>query len=226
MCGRYSLTTAPEAMRRLFDLDGPGLNLEPRYNIAPTQQAPVIRRPIDAADAGREMIMMRWGLVPSWSKDGPDSRYSMINARAETVAEKPAYREAFRRRRCLVPADGFYEWQKVAGGKQPWRFTLASGDPFLFAGLWESWRKPDGSDLLSFTIVVTDANRLVSKIHDRMPVILDAANAAAWLAGETEDALLGLLQPFDDTRMVAVPVSKRVNSPANDDPGLIEPVSA
>ena len=223
MCGRYSLTSAPEAMRQLFDLDGPLLNLQPRYNIAPTQDAPIIR----AADGGkRELAMLRWGLVPSWSKDGPDSGYSMINARAETVADKPAYRSAFRDKRCLVPADGFYEWKKVGKEKQPFRFTMADGAPFLLAGLWDRWRRPDGSDLQSFTIIVTTPNPLVAQVHDRMPVILDRAGAAQWLKGGARDGLLALLVPFPAERMAATMVSKRVNSPANDDPSLIEPISA
>ena len=223
MCGRYSLTSAPEAMRQLFDLDGPLLNLEPRYNIAPTQDAPVIRA---NADGKRELAMLRWGLVPSWSKDGPDSGYSMHNARAETVADKPSFRGAFRDRRCLVPADGFYEWKKMGKEKQPFRFTMDDGAPFLFAGLWERWRRPDGSDLQSFTIIVTTSNTLVAGVHDRMPVILDREGAARWLAGGTRDAMLALLVPFPAERMAATPVSKRVNSPANDDRSIIEPVSA
>lgn len=223
MCGRYSLTSAPEAMRQLFDLDGPLLNLEPRYNIAPTQDAPVIR----ARDDGkRDLAMLRWGLVPSWSKDGPDSGYSMINARAETVADKPAYRGPFRDKRCLIPADGFYEWKKVGKEKQPFRFTMAGGEPFLLAGLWDRWRRPDGSDLQSFTIIVTTPNPLVAQVHDRMPVILDQAGAAQWLAGGSRDALLALLVPFPAARMASTMVSKRVNSPANDDPSIIVPVSA
>jgi len=223
MCGRYSLTSAPEAMRQLFDLDGPPLNLEPRYNIAPTQDAPVIRA---RDDSKRELAMLRWGLVPSWSKDGPDSGYSMINARAETVADKPAYRGAFRDKRCLVPADGFYEWKKEGKAKQPFRFTMADDAPFLLAGLWERWRRPDGSDLQSFTIIVTTPNPLVAQVHDRMPVILDRAGAAQWLEGGSRDAMLALLVAFPAERMAVTMVSKRVNSPANDDPSLIEPISA
>ncbi len=223
MCGRYSLTSAPEAMRQLFDLDGPLLNLAPRYNIAPTQEAPVIRA---GSGGGRELAMLRWGLVPSWSKDGPDSGYSMINARAETVAEKPAYRAAFRDRRCLVPADGFYEWKKEGKGKQPFRFTMADAAPFVMAGLWEGWRRPDGGMLQSFTIIVTAPNSLVAQVHDRMPAILDRAGAARWLAGGSRDAMLALLVPFPPERMAVVMVGKRVNSPANDDPSVIEPVSA
>jgi putative SOS response-associated peptidase YedK len=222
MCGRYSLTTAPEAMRRLFRIEGPLLNIEPRYNLAPTQQAPVIR---PRAEGGNELAMMRWGLVPSWSKEGPASGFTMINARAETVADKPAYRAAFRDRRCLVPADGFYEWKKLGREKQPYRFTMTDGAPFAFAGLWESWREPAGGTLLSFTIIVTAANTLVSTVHDRMPVILAEGPAHAWLAGGSREAMLALLQPFPAERMAATPVSRRVNAVANDDPGVIEPVA-
>ena len=160
-------------MRRVFNVTGPLPNVPPRYNIAPTQDAPVVRQTKDADE--REMDMLRWGLVPSWSQ-GPDSGYSMINARAETVATKPAFRSAFRFRRCLVPADGFYEWRKVAGRKQPYRITVKDGEPFAFAGLWEHWTGPDGYVVQSFTIVVTEANELLRPIHDRMPVILDPAD--------------------------------------------------
>jgi putative SOS response-associated peptidase YedK len=222
MCGRYSITTAPEAMRRLFRIEGPLLNIEPRYNLAPTQLAPVIR---PRTEGGNELAMMRWGLVPSWSKKGPVSGFTMINARAETVADKPAYRAAFRERRCLVPADGFYEWKKLGREKQPYRFTMADVAPFAFAGLWESWRDPTGGSLLSFTIIVTVANALVSTVHDRMPVILAAGQADAWLAGGSREAMLALLQPFPADRMAAKPVSRRVNSAANDDPGVIEPMA-
>lgn len=210
-------------MRRLFQLEGALLNIEPRYNLAPTQQAPVIRL---RTEGGNELAMMRWGLVPSWSKEGPASGFTMINARAETVADKPAYRAAFRERRCLVPADGFYEWKKLGREKQPYRFTMADDAPFAFAGLWESWRDPAGSPLLSFTIIVTAANALVSAVHDRMPVILTGGKAEAWLAGGSREAMLNLLQPFPTDRMAATPVSQRVNSAANDDPGLIEPLAS
>jgi putative SOS response-associated peptidase YedK len=217
MCGRYSITTAPEAMRRLFRIQGPLLNLEPRYNVAPTQDAPVI-------PAERTMEMMRWGLVPSWSKGGPGFGPLMINARSETVAEKPAYRSAFRDRRCLIPADGFYEWRKEADGKQPFRFTMVDGAPFVFAGLWERWKRPDGTDLRSFTIIVTTANPLVSPIHDRMPVILDDDAATVWLTGGNGKDLKALLAPFPAERMTATAVSRRVNSPKNDDPEVIQPL--
>ncbi len=166
MCGRFTLRTPTHRLAEAFGVrDLP--NLPPRYNIAPTQDAAVVR-PGPEGEA-RELAMLRWGLVPSWS-EGP-SAYSMINARAETVATKPAFRAAFRHRRCLVPADGFYEWQRVDGGKQPYLVELASGEPFAFAGLWEHW---EGGDVIeSFTIIVTEANELLRPIHERMPVILD-----------------------------------------------------
>ena len=225
MCGRYSFTTPPEAMRRLFKVTGPLPNVPPRYNIAPTQDAPVVRQSKDGGE--RELVMLRWGLVPSWSQ-GPDSGYSMINARAETVATKPAFRSAFRLRRCLVPADGFYEWRKVTGAKQPYRITLKDGEPFALAGLWEHWTGPDGYVVQSFTIVVTEANELLRPIHDRMPVILHPADYPLWLGEEPESGVgVGsLLKPFSAEAMVAYPVSKRVSNPRNDDPECIEPLPA
>ncbi len=225
MCGRYSITTAPEALRRLFQVPGPLTNLPPRYNLAPTQDAPVVRQREDGGE--RELVMLRWGLVPSWSQ-GPDSGYSMINARAETVATKPAFRAAFRSRRCLVPADGFYEWQAQPGHKQPYRITLTDGEPFAFAGLREHWTAPDGYTIQSFTIVVTDANALLRPIHDRMPVILDPADYALWL-GEEPEAGIGvgtLLKPFPAEAMVAYPVSRRVSNPRNDDALCVKPLRA
>jgi putative SOS response-associated peptidase YedK len=202
MCGRYSLTTAPEAMRQLFDLSGPLANLPPRYNIAPTQEAPVVRAA--AEGGGRELALLRWGLVPAWSQ-GPDSRYSMINARAETVAEKPSFRTALKERRCLVPADGFYEWARRPGGKQPYRIGLAGGAPFAFAGLWEHWRggNGDGDEIQSFTIIVTQANDTLAAIHERMPVIVAPADYGLWLEGgpkATEEAR-ALLRPYPGEAM-------------------------
>lgn len=222
MCGRYSLTTAPEAMRRLFATKGAPPNYPARFNIAPTQTAPVVR----IGEAGsRELVLLRWGLVPSWAK-GPDSRYSMINARAETVATKPAYRGPFRERRCLVPADGFYEWRTEGGVKQPYRFTLKDGGLFAFAGLWDRWQDPAGAPVDSFTIIVTTPNALVRKVHDRMPVILDATARDRWLDPQTRPAeLTGMLEPFPAEAMTATRLSRRVNSPANDDPACIEPAT-
>ncbi|HUF86699.1 MAG TPA: SOS response-associated peptidase [Thermohalobaculum sp.] len=223
MCGRYSLTTPPEAIQRLFRLASPLPNLAPRYNIAPTQDAPVVGLGKDAD--GRGLAMLRWGLVPFWS-DGPDSRYSMINARAETVRTKPAFRAAFKERRCLVPADGFYEWQAQGSGKpkQPWRFVRRDETPFAFAGLWEHWAPKDTSDaepIRSFSIIVTDANALVRPIHDRMPVIIEPEDHEQWLSGEP-DAAEALLRPCPPEMLRAYKVGTRVNSPRNDDTACIE----
>lgn len=224
MCGRYAITSPLEAIIEAFALKGPRPNLQPHYNAAPSQYLPVIR----SDRGGREMVSMRWGLVPSWSK-GPDARYSMINARAETVASKPAYRGPFRHRRCLVPANGFFEWKKGTEGKQPYFITLSSGEPFAFAGLWDQWTSADGSEMESFTIIVTAANDVVRPIHDRMPVILSADAYESWLgeAGPPSRTKLAiLLRPYPAGLMRAYPVSRDVNSPANDRPDLLEPVAA
>ncbi len=224
MCGRYSLTTPVEAMARVFGFPGPWPNLPPRYNIAPTQTVPVLRA---AAGGGVELAQVRWGLVPSWAKD-PSAGARMINARAETVAGKPAFRAAFRRRRCLVPADGFYEWRKTPDGRrQPWRIARPDGAPFAFAGLWERWEKAaDGTPLETCTIVTTAANDVLRPIHPRMPVILDPADFAAWLDPATPPgAAAALLRPAPNAWLVAVPVSTRVNDVRHDDPGCIEPLA-
>ncbi len=221
MCGRYSLTTPVEAVGRLFEVaERP--NLPPRYNIAPSQEAPVVHS--DAA-GGRVLAPMRWGLIPSWAKEAKIG-YRMINARAETVAEKPAFRSAFRHRRCLVPADGFYEWRRLGTSKQPYRITRADGAPFAFAGLWERWRAPDGATVDSFTIITTAANELLRPIHDRMPVILDPADHGPWLDtdGVAPAAAARRLVACADAELAAVAVSTRVNSPKNDDPACIAPL--
>jgi len=202
-------------------------NLMARYNIAPTQAAAVVR--LTPADGGRELVLLRWGLVPSWSKD-PATGASPINARADTVAAKPSFRAAFRARRCLVPADGFYEWQAPVSGKgpkQPYLIRRRASDPaqgtFAFAGLWERWQGA-GQTIESFAIVTTDANATLRPIHHRMPVILDPRDYAAWL--DCDNMRAGdLLRPAPDDALVAVPISTRVNSVANDDPGVIEPVA-
>lgn len=224
MCGRYSLTTPVEAMAGLFGFaERP--NLAPRYNMAPTQMVAAVR---PGEDGARHLVELKWGLIPAWAKEASiGSR--MINARAESVAEKPAFRAAFRARRCLIPADGFYEWQAAGEGKaakQPYRITLADGGPFGFAGLWESWREPrTGERVESCTIITTEANAALRPIHHRMPVILAPESHAPWLdpAGPPE-AALALLRPAPAAAMAARPVSTRVNKVANDDAGLIEPV--
>ena len=227
MCGRYSLTTAPEALRRLFNfLNRP--NFGPRYNIAPTQSAPVVR---PAADGnGRELVMLRWGLVPSWAKELSIGA-KMINARAETVAEKPAFRSAFRHRRCLVPADGFYEWRTEDGKKQPFRIGVKGGAPFAFAGLWESWTAPkDAGDLAgetieTYTIITTTANEKLHPIHPRMPVILDEAAHETWLDGDAA-SVAPLLKSYPADPMAFYRANPHVNNARNDDPTCIEPLNA
>ena len=221
MCGRYSLTTAPEAMRRLFGTRGPLANLPPRYNIAPTQDAPVVRPAEDGG--GRELVMLRWGLVPSWSR-GPDSRYSMFNARAETVADKPAFRAAFRARRCLVPASGFFEWRKLGRAKQPYHIGVEGRAAFALAGLWDRWAGGEGEAIQSFTIIVTEANELIRPLHERMPVIIDPADYGLWLEGgaEAADRARALLKPYPAEAMAAYAVSARVNNPRHDDAQCLE----
>lgn len=215
MCGRYSITTAPDAMRRLFGFDELP-NLKPRYNMAPTQAAPVVR----PKGEGRQLTFMRWGLIPSWSKELGSGQ---INARSESVAEKPSFRAAFQRRRCLVPADGFYEWRKVGSEKQPYRIFLEDDQVFAIAGIWEQWQSPDGSELESFAVLTTEANEAIEFIHHRMPVILDPSDYERWLNGEAAD-LAPLMRPAPADKMRFHPISSMVNKPANDDAGLWQPV--
>lgn len=208
MCGRFILSLQLDEIRRVLGVESPPDWL-PRYNIAPSQPAMVV------AAADMQAVWMRWGLVPGWAKDAAIGT-KMINARAETLAEKPAFRQALARRRCLVPANGFYEWQKLPGGRgtQPLCFTLKDGNPFFFAGLWENWRQPDGADYLSFTLITCAPNSLMAPIHDRMPVILTPEQGQAWLAAPKPV----LLAPFQAESMQMHPVSKRVNSPAAEGP--------
>ncbi|MCG8592798.1 MAG: SOS response-associated peptidase [Kiloniellales bacterium] len=224
MCGRYTLTTPLEGLRDVF-LFEESPNLAPRYNIAPTQEVPAVR--LGPEDGRRHLVPLRWGLIPSWAKEvSIGSR--MINARAESVAEKPAFRTAFRQRRCLIPADGFYEWQaRPSGPKQPYYIAQAAGGPFAFAGLWERWTDGESGEALeSFTIVTTAASRRLEALHHRMPVILAPADHAAWLdPASGADALQALLRPAPEAAFVAAPVSTRVNAVRNDDPSLIEPAA-
>jgi putative SOS response-associated peptidase YedK len=222
MCGRFAQCADADTAAHHFELASvPALT--PRYNLAPTQPVLAVR----IGDNGqRELTALRWGLVPSWSK-GPDNRYSMINARAETVATKPAYRAAFARRRCLIPADAFYEWRAGADGKVPHAIRRKDREPFAMAGLWEHWTGPDGSEIVSCAIIVTEANRLLAPIHDRMPVILNAADYSTWLDPAADKAaLLGLLRPVDPAGWTAYPVSRAVNSPKHDSPAMLEPVAS
>ena len=221
MCGRYDSLIPRDAMVQLFGVESlPDSNFPPRYNIAPTQDVPIVR--LDR-DGKRQLIMVRWGLVPFFMKELPKQPH--INARAETVEWTPLYREAFAARRCLVPATGFYEWERRDGGKQPYRFRLKTGDPFAFAGLWEGTRI-EGERLRSTTIIVTEANGLVGRIHDRMPVILPPEAYAAWLDPETNPAdAKALLTPFPAALMESYPVSKAVNHYENDNEECIRPIS-
>jgi putative SOS response-associated peptidase YedK len=193
----------------------------PRYNIAPTQEVPAVRA---AAQGGRELVVLRWGLVPAWAKDRAIAS-RLINARSESVAEKPAFRRAFAARRCLLPADGFYEWRKEGAAKQPYRITLADGEVFAFAGLWEHWRDGEGGeDLETCTILTTEAHPSIAEIHPhpRMPVILPSDDYAAWLDRDSSrDALLEMLGPYAEKPLTAGRVSLRVNKVANDDPALL-----
>lgn len=212
MCGRYSLVTEKTDLVRVLDLPADAVldDLEPRYNVAPTQEVPIVRR-----DGRRRVALHRWGLVPEWADDRKVGA-RMINARSETIAVKPAFRDAFRERRCLVPADGFYEWLAVEEGrpKIPHYIRLRSAEPFAFAGLWSEWRAPDGEVLPTFTIVTTRPNELVRPVHDRMPVLLGAEAREAWLAPGPADErkLRDLLRPYDAAEMEMYPVSRWVNS--------------
>ncbi len=216
MCGRFTIFADPERMVERFQASLPEAGLRPRYNAAPTQHLPVILNEEPSA-----IQLLQWGLVPFWAQD-PSIGSRMINARSETLAEKPAFRAALKKRRCLVLADGFYEWQKTPDGKQPMRITLASGEPFAMAGLWETWDSPDGSLLRTFTIVTGEPNDLVAPIHNRMPAILLPEHEALWLDNAAEPAIwLDILRPYPAERMAAYPVSRRINFVANDDPSLV-----
>ena len=222
MCGRYTLKAGGQELSDLFGLSEEP-KIEPRYNIAPTQQIAVVLE--NASNGGRALEMMHWGLIPSWAKD-PSIGSRMINARAETVSDKPSYRSAFKRRRCLIVADGFYEWKKTEDGKQPYYLRLGSGGPFGFAGLWEGWSMEGGEETRSATIITTEPNEVAAEVHNRMPVILPPDMYDAWLEPENDDReeLLSMLAPYPAEEMEAYPVSKRVNRPANDEPGVLEPV--
>ncbi len=216
MCGRYTLTSLAAALAGHFDVAG-FPELAPRYNVAPSQTVPVIR-----LDSGgrREAATARWGLVPSWARE-PSSLF--INARAETVAQKPSFRSAFRQRRCLVPADGFFEWARAAGRKQPWLFRPQDGLPWGFAGLWESWRGPGGQALQTCAVLTVAANDLVRPAHDRMPAVLRPEDYAAWLdPAARPDDLLRLLVPLAPEKMRADVVAPWVNDPRHDDPRCLE----
>ena len=221
MCGRYDNLIPREAYRSFFRADRlPETNFPPRYNVAPTNKIPILR--IDPRDGTRELVMARWGLVPCWMKQMP--KVPHINARAETVHEKPLFREAFVNRRCLVPATGFFEWEKRADGKQPYRFVRKDLEPFAFAGLWE-FARIDGEEVLSATIIVGSPNSVVAPIHDRMPVILLPDDFDRWLDAETSAELAReLLRPYDPDLMKGYAVSRTVNNVRNDTEECIAPL--
>lgn len=222
MCGRFTLFDPAVSLAEGFGL-GEVPSLSPRYNIAPSQEVAAVRIP--AGGGARELAMMRWGLIPSWAKD-PSIGNRMINARAETVAEKPAFRTAIRRRRCLVPADGFYEWKRTNGRKQPFYIRMRGGRAFAFAGLWDSWEGPEDGIVLSCAILTTGPNELLRPIHDRMPVIVSPREYELWLSPEVRDPHLleTLFRPYPAEGMTAYPVRTAVNNPNTDAPGLIDPI--
>ncbi|MDP2410839.1 MAG: SOS response-associated peptidase [Pseudolabrys sp.] len=220
MCGRYTLTSSPEALRALFAYaEQP--NFPPRYNVAPTQPIPVVR----LVDGERHFALMRWGLLPSWVKD-PKGFSLLINARGETASEKPAFRAAMKRRRCLIPADGFYEWQAGGARKQPYFIHAKSGAPLAFAGLWETWTGPNGEELDTAAIVTTAANRTLAPLHDRMPVIVAPEAFDLWLNAIEVDVMTAaaLIAPAPDDLLEAWPVSTDVNRVANDDAKLVREI--
>jgi putative SOS response-associated peptidase YedK len=218
MCGRYSLAVSGDDLVEAFQASLERDAFRPRYNVAPGQKMPVLTN----ADPGA-FAHMTWGLLPSWTKELATAR-KPINARAETVRELATFRRPFARQRCLVPADGFYEWQATHAGKLPYRITRTDRTPFAFAGLWDSWQGPDGPPLQTFTIITTTPNALMAPMHNRMPVILHAADYEQWLETNALDDAQALLTPYPPAELRAYRVSRQVNAPDNDLPEVIEPV--
>jgi putative SOS response-associated peptidase YedK len=222
MCGRYRLSRRKELLAEYFDTNFDDLDWEPRYNIAPTQPVPVLRQD----QSGKRWVsVVRWGLIPSWAIDR-NIGARMINARAETANRKPSFREPLQKRRCLVPADGFYEWLRAGKMKQPYCFEVGDSEIFAFAGLWDSWRDPDGKTVETCTILTTTPNALLADVHDRMPVILPHELHAPWLDSRMQDGerAIELLKPFDPNLMRRHPVGTRVNQVANDGAECCAPV--
>jgi putative SOS response-associated peptidase YedK len=219
MCGRYSLVPT-ESIAARFDMEQAQLTLAPRYNVAPSQSMPVVVR-----NSPNRLVEMQWGLIPSWSKE-PRAQFSTINARAETITKSPVFRGPFKSRRCLVPASGFYEWQRTEQGKQPFCIQLKNGELFAFAGLYDVWQAADGNELYSYTVITTAPNDLVAPIHNRMPVILRQEDEDAWLDKASDPAqLLALLKAYPADAMQAYPVSRAVNNPANEGAELMQSVA-
>lgn len=217
MCGRYAFTKSDDIYDR-FDIDN-RIELSPRYNVAPTQHMPVIDQP-------KHVELMRWGLIPHWARDEKIG-YSMINAKAETIAEKPSYKKPFRFQRCIIPADGFYEWKQTKDGKIPYFFRLKSGDLFGFAGVYDIWKDHEGKEVKTYTIITTTPNGIVGKVHDRMPVILRKDEEQEWINPDiVEPERLGkFLKPYPESEMEDYEVSTFINSPKNDSPELIKQVN-
>ena len=221
MCGRYTLTTPAERLAEEFGFKDSSVELPQSYNVAPTQGVAAVLE----EGGGRGLEVLRWGLIPPWADD-PQIGSRMINARSETAPEKPSFRRAFRERRCLIPADGFYEWQRTNGAKQPFYIHMEDGRPFAFAGLWESWGRGGEGEIRTCTILTTGANAVVGEIHERMPVIVASDAYDVWLDPSSErDELTGLLAPYPEDEMEAYPVSRFVNSPSNNDPRCVEPAA-
>lgn len=217
MCGRYALKTPVSKLVTCFGLDEV-VDVVPRYNIAPGTDIPSIRH---SPEGTRVMHLLRWGLVPHWAKD-PGIGAKLSNARGETVAEKPSFRDAFKRRRCLVPADGFYEWKTEGWQKQPYYFSMKSGEPFALGGVWETWRAPDGSILRTCCLITTGPNAIMLPVHDRMPVIVSSDDYEAWLTGEANNAL-DLVRPYPTDKMQTWAVSKRASRSGEEGPDLVLP---
>ena len=221
MCGRFAQTLPPDALRRLFKAAGDLKDWRPRFNVAPQTEIPVIRA---GTGSGRQVLPMRWGLIPHWAKD-PSIAANLINARAETIAEKPAFRDSYAARRCLVPASAFYEWQNIGNGKQPFAIRVKESDSFAIGGIWSAWHAPGGDTLLTVCLITTAPNTLMAPIHSRMPVIVSAVHHDLWLNGPKE-AARHLLAPYPADRMEAWPVSRSVGNPRHDGPDLLERLPA
>jgi len=223
MCGRYRLSRRKQLVEEYFDSVSNEEEWSPRYNIAPTQPVPVIRQ--NPKEPVRELSLMHWGLVPSWAKDSSLAA-KMINARSETASTKPAFRDALKSRRCLIPADGFYEWKRVGKTKQPFCFEINDGELFAFAGLWDRWKDPSGGWVKTCSILTTTPNAVTAAVHDRMPVILDPDSYDFWLDPGMHNvaAISELLKPFDARQMRCFPISTRINSVVNDDEECSAPV--
>ena len=219
MCGRFGFTKPKEQIMKRFSLERAPEHLSALYNIAPSQNAPVILNKFP-----NELVLCRFGLVPSWSKESTTS-YTMINARGETILEKPTYKRLIKSKRCLVISDGFYEWQKKSDKKTPYRIILKNEEPFAMAGIWDHWGEGE-NEFFSFAIITTSANKLVSAIHDRMPVLLDPEDESKWLQDTPMNFVLSMLRSYPAEKMDAYPISNLVNSPANNSPEIIKPLTA